>query len=540
MVKQAFKMIDLICHLASFVEACAFVQNDMVRLRIIETLAASLMAVYSYIHSEHNLIDCHFLWAVFHALINIGQLLFEASQRWGVQVNPGEKKLLAKGGLFDIFTFAEFAGLQKHYAWTKYKSSELLVSFGEPVDKLYLVVEGLINILNKDGEIFASVDVSEIGPQFIGELAFFTQGCASATVAVGSRGLVAIEWQMDKVRKCSQAAGDSAVARAFRQLPSLFSTQIAKRLEREEQSRSGALPMHQRSIMRPTQTMSQDETVKMLKMIQQTRKHSVIQTLSDLKNGMAGALTIHGRRPKETAKIFAAVQSPAANKTCELGLIRPKLVQAVGQTRYPHANHSNSLSAGCEATVSSKQETSSLGASPSLSLFSNSLAGSSKVEFNADWSGSPPVAGQNASTRHRASVTNFIVDLMGNLIGNTPLLEESGPPPGLPPRLKPKLKVQSRSGYIRTSLEKQGENGRLMRTTSDSNLNDSRKISIRMSLHVQQQIEDEEINRKSHHGAQRRGTRHSSIVVPGSLLESSFLRTISPRSRRRSELYFLC
>ena len=50
-------MLDIMCHFASFLEALAFFQTDMVRLRAIEVVAMTMLAVYSLMHTDGDIFN---------------------------------------------------------------------------------------------------------------------------------------------------------------------------------------------------------------------------------------------------------------------------------------------------------------------------------------------------------------------------------------------------------------------------------------------------------------------------------------------------
>ena len=110
-----FKYYDVICHVASLVEALAFLQNDIIRLRILEIFAMSMIAVYSLLHTDFNLLDCHFMWAILHVIINSSRLMNVAYHHFSVRITSEERRLLEPGGVFDIFPQAEFAILKKDF-----------------------------------------------------------------------------------------------------------------------------------------------------------------------------------------------------------------------------------------------------------------------------------------------------------------------------------------------------------------------------------------------------------------------------------------
>ena len=178
--------VDIVCHVASFLEALAFFQTDMVSLRAIEVVAMSMLACYSYVSTDGDIFNCHFIWSTMHAMINLGRLLVVAWHYVSVNVTKEEHLLLNKGGVFDIFRRAEFAVLKQGFEWVDLKPGTQLTTFGQDVEYLYLLVHGTVKILNNKGNAFATVNVRGFidVPQFIGELSFFTRKPASASVLV--------------------------------------------------------------------------------------------------------------------------------------------------------------------------------------------------------------------------------------------------------------------------------------------------------------------------------------------------------------------
>ena len=227
--------LDSMCHIASALEALAFFQTDMVRLRAIEVIAMSALSAYSLMHTDGDILNCHFIWSTLHAIINASRLAIVAYHYLSVEVTDDESKLLSKGGVFDIFNRSEFAVLKQGFEWVNINPRERLTQFGEDVEYLYLLVNGTVKILNNKDVAFATVKVRESVdvPQFIGELSFFTQKPASASVMVHEK-CKGIRWKMSDIRKAATIEGHSLKASVYRQLPSLFSKQIARRLANDE------------------------------------------------------------------------------------------------------------------------------------------------------------------------------------------------------------------------------------------------------------------------------------------------------------------
>ena len=62
--------LDVLCHLAMCLEAIAFWQTDIVKLRAVEVLSAAMIATYSIVHTNKNWADCHFIWGMMHMTVN--------------------------------------------------------------------------------------------------------------------------------------------------------------------------------------------------------------------------------------------------------------------------------------------------------------------------------------------------------------------------------------------------------------------------------------------------------------------------------------
>mmetsp|Transcript_32940 Transcript_32940/g.65622 ORF Transcript_32940/g.65622 Transcript_32940/m.65622 type:complete len:356 (-) Transcript_32940:221-1288(-) len=223
-----------LCHFASLLEAVAFLQPTMIRLRMFETAGSGLIAVYSIIHT-HNLIDCHFMWGTLHFLIN-GQKVFVYLQKKyaGRKLRDEELALIAPGGVFDIFDHVEYDALQRHAIWFTLAKGEELMSVNNPVERLMLLTSGSVEVVAASGDVIvATIDVPATsgvcGSQFFGEMCFFTDNPASATVRVVSGQARVLCFNMTEVRRLCRNHGHTLEATVFRQLPSLFATQLAAR-----------------------------------------------------------------------------------------------------------------------------------------------------------------------------------------------------------------------------------------------------------------------------------------------------------------------
>lgn len=199
-------MIDIICHVASFFEAIAFMQTDIFRLRVIEALAMSLVATYSLFHT-YNLLDCHFLWACFHVCIHVYNIYHILREYFSLKLTEADEELwhgkqdadeFDEPSIFSIFSRAEFAVIKHHYKWKTYNRGEAVLIEGNKPKHLSYVV---------DGEAKVSIEGVNVGTvkkrQWLGEMSFFTDDKASATIIVASETMKLIQFDMHFLRHTS-------------------------------------------------------------------------------------------------------------------------------------------------------------------------------------------------------------------------------------------------------------------------------------------------------------------------------------------------
>ena len=226
--------IDIVCHVASFFEAVAFMQTDIFRLRVIEAVAMAMVAIYALLHTN-NVLDCHFLWASFHVCIHSYNIYHILAEYFSLRLTEDDE-LLWKGKpgrgesekppIFSIFSRAEFAVIKHHYEWKTYKRGEKIIVEGTQPEHLFYITEGVGSVLIK------GVEVSEVdSSQWLGEMSFFTNEKASATIVVKSERMKMIQFDMHYLQHQLHNHGHSIETSAFSKLPSLFCKQIVHRTQ---------------------------------------------------------------------------------------------------------------------------------------------------------------------------------------------------------------------------------------------------------------------------------------------------------------------
>ena len=226
--------IDIVCHIASFFEAVAFMQTDIFRLRVIEAVAMAMVAVYALLHTN-NVLDCHFLWASFHVCIHCYNIYHILAEYFSLKLTEDDE-ILWKGKpdrdeseeppIFSIFSRAEFAVIKHHYEWKTFKRGERIFEQGIAPKHLLYITEG------KGAVWIKGVEVSEVDNlQWLGEMSFFTNEKASATIVVKSETMKVIQFDMHYLRHQLHNHGHSIETSAFSKLPSLFCKQIVHRTQ---------------------------------------------------------------------------------------------------------------------------------------------------------------------------------------------------------------------------------------------------------------------------------------------------------------------
>jgi len=105
------------------------------------------------------------------------------------------------------------------------EGGELMVK-GEPVESLVLIHSGWANVVGPEGKVVAQVGEG----QFLGEMAFFTDEAASATIKADGL-MTVVKWDLKEVKHHSHSHHHSETASAFKKLPSLFCRDLAAKMK---------------------------------------------------------------------------------------------------------------------------------------------------------------------------------------------------------------------------------------------------------------------------------------------------------------------
>lgn len=181
---------NILVHLALLFYAAGFLIRDELWLRSLVLMGTLFYISYYYHISDDPLWDAIFASGVL-AVINIVLIIVIIRERTVLAMSSHE------AGLYDIFstlTPGQFRKLLRNGHWRTATRPETLTEIGKPVDRLYYIVSGAID-LEKDA---GSGSVG--GEIFIGEIAFVLGTNASATVTARP-GTVYLEWEAVAIRR---------------------------------------------------------------------------------------------------------------------------------------------------------------------------------------------------------------------------------------------------------------------------------------------------------------------------------------------------
>lgn len=170
-------------HVAALISVAALTCRDQIVLRALLVASTLLYILYYVVVPEILLWD-----AIFWTVVNLGVNLFMMARlmlaRTQFRLSDDERRLFAA---FGSLSPGEFRALMKIANWRRAETTQILVSEGAPVEKVYYVLEGTPKV-TKGGRIFSLRSLA-----FIGEIGFLKQVPATATVTV-EPGAFYVEW----------------------------------------------------------------------------------------------------------------------------------------------------------------------------------------------------------------------------------------------------------------------------------------------------------------------------------------------------------
>lgn len=202
----------ILVHMASLLYVIAFLVRDQLMLRILVLIATALYIGYYYFVPEIPLWDAIF-WSLVLGAANLFVTVRILLQRTTFNMTGAEKRLCDR---FNTMTPGEFRRMLNIAHWDHRDAT--LTTENEPVDRLYYVLGGTVDV-EKQGRTFTLPE-----GVFIGEVAYFLKGNASATVKVSGAPNY-VYWERSELQKLEKKNSGIRIA-----LHSLLNTDMAAKV----------------------------------------------------------------------------------------------------------------------------------------------------------------------------------------------------------------------------------------------------------------------------------------------------------------------
>lgn len=233
--------MDVFAHIAFALTGAAWLFKDVLLLRSLAVAASVSMIVYagwSDMASDWVVIG----WHCFFIIVNLVQLVHLVHERRGVELTGDDTQIYQRS--FQGFSPAEYLKLRRLATDQQAEAGLRLTEEGQPVGVLVLVLEGCCTVSRGERDV-ATIE----GGGFIGEMSFFRQKPASATVTTTARSRLLV-WQRKDLRRL--LARNPAMNLT---LQALFGAALAERLGQADSvlRMAGELPGYAERIGGPRQ-----------------------------------------------------------------------------------------------------------------------------------------------------------------------------------------------------------------------------------------------------------------------------------------------
>lgn len=208
--------MEYLIHIANVLYLFSYSMRDILWLRILTVAAACFMLPYFYYQPEP--LYPPIFWNLVFVALNVFWIARLLLERRPVKLSDDEKQLCQIA--FRTLTPREMKKILKISSWENAAPGECFVSKDDPLEKLILIYSGKADIEidgKKVGELHAG--------QFIGELSYFTDEVAAASV-VATEATRYVSWPKDRLKHFLEK--DSDLRAAFQ---IILGSVLAKRLK---------------------------------------------------------------------------------------------------------------------------------------------------------------------------------------------------------------------------------------------------------------------------------------------------------------------
>ncbi len=148
--------------------------KDVLWLRALSVIASIFSLVYNF-NIADNPIWVPIAWNIFFIALNAYHIIKIIYGNKQIQLTEKEKELYQL--FFNDLSLLEFSKLIKIGHWNKLDADQIMIHKDQVMDKLFMIYNGVVEALVENKVVGELKD-----GQFIGEMSFYTDGKASATV----------------------------------------------------------------------------------------------------------------------------------------------------------------------------------------------------------------------------------------------------------------------------------------------------------------------------------------------------------------------
>lgn len=193
-------MFSALFHVANAIALLAFVFRDQVHLRMVIVVSMILQGAYYYLLPGGPLYD-PLVWKVLTVGLNIAMIAVLFRDRIGYGIDSRTRPLYER---LRVLNYGQFRRLLDVAGRIEGPREELIRQDTKP-DGLYYLLEGEAEISKDGGRLSVGSGI------FLGEIAFLTQGVASANVAL-KPGAYCIAWDVVALRALMAREGAIDIA----------------------------------------------------------------------------------------------------------------------------------------------------------------------------------------------------------------------------------------------------------------------------------------------------------------------------------------
>ncbi len=184
-------IIEFIGHISYVIFAFGTGFRNIVYLRT-SLIVASVLQIFYTIYSLNDVFKTPIVWSVAIIVINLFQVAYIIYNKKFMNLTHDEREIFKlMGGKMDIINFKKF---MKMCNWMDYREDTKLITEKEPIQNLYYLAEGEVEVRMNE----KNIAVIRKG-NFLGEMSFLTGELPSASVATLTQAKI-ISWDKSRLK----------------------------------------------------------------------------------------------------------------------------------------------------------------------------------------------------------------------------------------------------------------------------------------------------------------------------------------------------